>query len=114
MDALSYLSHVSGMFGGPGYVALFGLLVARLTRLTLPVQAIAALGQRSMSGYLFQSVCWMVLLAPFTLDLQFGSTAYTAALIAIGVWVTSVIGAYAMSRRGYRGPAETLLRRLVY
>ncbi|MFG1812963.1 DUF418 domain-containing protein [Kribbella sp. NPDC049174] len=114
VDALSYLSHVSGMFGGPGYVALFGLLVARLTQLTLPVRAIAALGQRSMSGYLFQSVCWMVLLAPFTLDLQFGSTAYTAALVAIGVWITSVIGAYAMSRRGYRGPAETLLRRLVY
>jgi uncharacterized protein len=114
VDALSYLSHVSGMLGGPGYVALIGLLVARLTRLTLPVRAMAALGQRSMSGYLFQSVCWMVLLAPFTLDLDFGSTAYTAALIAIGVWVISVIGAYAMSKRSYRGPAETLLRRLVY
>ncbi len=114
VDALSYLSHVSGMFGGPGYVALFGLLVARLTRLTLPVRAMAALGQRSMSGYLFQSVCWLALLAPFTLGLDFGSTAYTAALIAIGVWVTSVIGAYTMSKLGYRGPAETLLRRLVY
>ncbi len=117
VDSLSYLSHVSGMFGGPGYVALFGLLVAKLLdgrRQTLPVQAISALGQRSLSGYLFQSVCWMALLAPFTLGLDFGSTAYTAALIAIGVWVVSVIGAYAMSKRSYRGPAETLLRRLVY
>jgi len=114
VDSLSYLSHVSGMFGGPGYVALFGLLVSRITRLSLPVRAISALGQRSLSGYLFQSVSWMVLLAPFTLDLRFGSTAYTAALIAIGVWVVSVIGAYAMSTRSYRGPAETLLRRLVY
>ncbi len=117
VDSLSYLSHVSGMFGGPGYVALFGLLVAKLLdgrRQTLPVQAISALGQRSLSGYLFQSVCWMALLAPFTLGLDFGSTAYTAALIAIGVWVISVIGAYAMSKRSYRGPAETLLRRLVY
>jgi uncharacterized membrane protein YeiB len=86
----------------------------RLTRLTLPVRAMAALGQRSMSGYLFQSVCWMVLLAPFTLDLHFGSTAYTAALTAIAVWVVSVIGAYVMSKRSCRGPAETLLRRLVY
>ncbi|TCO51819.1 putative membrane protein YeiB [Kribbella antiqua] len=114
VDSLSYLSHLSGMFGGPGYIALFGLLVARLTRQTLPVRAISALGQRSLSGYLFQSVCWMALLAPFTLDLRFGSTAYTAALIAIGVWVTSVAGAYAMAKRSYRGPAETLLRRLVY
>ena len=29
VDSLSYLSHLSGMFGGPGYVALFGLLVSR-------------------------------------------------------------------------------------
>ncbi|MEU4193656.1 DUF418 domain-containing protein [Kribbella sp. NPDC026611] len=114
VNALSTLSHISGMFGGPGYVALFGLLVARISKLSLPVRAISALGQRSLSGYLFQSVSWMVLLAPFTLDLRLGSTAYTAALIAIGVWVTSVLGAYAMSKRSYRGPAETLLRRLVY
>jgi uncharacterized protein len=117
VGALSYLSQASGMFGGPGYVALFGLLVARISKvskLSLPVRAISALGQRSLSGYLFQSVSWMVLLAPFTLDLRFGSTAYTAALVAIGVWVISVLGAYAMSKRSYRGPAETLLRKLVY
>ena len=114
VDSLSFLSHASGMFGGPGYIAVFGLLVSRITTLSLPVRAISALGQRSLSGYLFQSISWMVLLAPFTLDLRFGSTAYTAALIAIGVWVASVAGAYAMSKRSYRGPAETLLRRLVY
>ncbi|MER7250031.1 DUF418 domain-containing protein [Kribbella sp. NPDC000426] len=114
VGALSYLSHVSGMFGGPGYVALFGLLVARIHKLSLPIRAMSALGQRSLSGYLFQSVWWTVLLAPFALDLRFGSTAYTAALVAIGVWLISVAGAYAMSRRSYRGPAETLLRRLVY
>ncbi|MFD7156985.1 DUF418 domain-containing protein [Kribbella sp. NPDC059898] len=114
VDSASLLSHVSGMFGGPGYVALFGLIVARIRTQSLPVRAISALGQRSLSGYLFQSVSWMILLAPFTLDLRFGSTAYTAALVAIGVWIISVVAAYAMSRRSYRGPAETLLRRLVY
>ncbi|WP_350276958.1 DUF418 domain-containing protein [Kribbella sp. HUAS MG21] len=114
LDAVKFLSQSSGMFAGPGYVALFGLLVARITKLTWPVRAISALGQRSLSGYLFQSVAWMVLLAPFTLNLRFGSTAYTAALVAIGVWIVSVAAAYAMSRRAYRGPAETLLRRLVY
>ncbi len=116
VGSLSMLSHVSGMFGGPGYVALFGLLVARITTLSLPVRAISALGQRSMSGYLFQSVAWMGLLAPFTLDLghRFGSTAYAALGCAVAVWLVSVVGAYLMSRRSYRGPAETLLRRLVY
>ncbi|MEV5962419.1 DUF418 domain-containing protein [Kribbella sp. NPDC051952] len=114
VDSVNYLSHVSGMFGGPGYIALFALLVSRITKLSLPVRAVSALGQRSLSGYLFQSVSWMVLLAPFTLHLRFGSTAYTAFFCAIGVWVVSVIGAYVMSKRSYRGPAETLLRRLVY
>jgi uncharacterized membrane protein YeiB len=114
LEAVRFLSQASGMFAGPGYVALFGLLVARITKQTLPVRAISALGQRSLSGYLFQSVSWMVLLAPFTLNLRFGSTAYTAAVVAIGVWIVSVVAAYAMSRRTYRGPAETLLRRLVY
>ncbi|MFI5734835.1 DUF418 domain-containing protein [Kribbella sp. NPDC051587] len=116
VGSLSMLSHVSGMFGGPGYVALFGLLVSRITTLSLPVRMISSLGQRSMSGYLFQSVAWMTLLAPFTLDLghRFGSTAYTALAVAVGVWVISVVAAYTMSRRSYRGPAETLLRRLVY
>ncbi|NIK60379.1 DUF418 domain-containing protein [Kribbella shirazensis] len=114
LDAVSFLSQASGMFAGPGYVALFGLLVTRITKLSLPVRAVSALGQRSLSGYLFQSVSWMVLLAPFTLNLRFGSTAYTAALVATGVWIVSVVAAYAMSRRSYRGPAETLLRRLVY
>ncbi|WP_238163074.1 DUF418 domain-containing protein [Kribbella capetownensis] len=116
VDAMSNLSHVSGMFGGPGYVALFGLLVSRITTLSLPVRAISSLGQRSLSGYLFQSVSWMVLLAPFTLDLghRFGSTAYTAFGCAVAVWIVSVLGAYAMTKRSYRGPAETLLRRLVY
>jgi len=116
VGSLSMLSHVSGMFGGPGYIALFGLLVSRITTLSLPVRAISALGQRSMSGYLFQSVAWMTLLAPFTLDLghRFGSTAYVALFCAVAVWLVSVVAAYTMSRRSYRGPAETLLRRLVY
>ena len=64
-----------------------------------------------MTGYLFQSVAWMVLLAPFTLNLgdRLGNTGFTAAGTA-----TSVIGAHRMQKRSYRGPAETLLRKLTY
>ena len=69
-----------------------------------------------MTGYLFQSVAWMVLLAPFTLNLgdRLGNTGFTAAGTAIAVWTTSVIGAHRMQKRSYRGPAETLLRKLTY
>jgi uncharacterized protein len=38
----------------------------------------------------------------------------TMAAFAVGVWLMTVFGAYALERAGRRGPAETLLRRLVY
>jgi uncharacterized membrane protein YeiB len=58
----------------------------------------------------------MVLLAPFTLNLgdRLGSTAWTAFGAAVLVWTISVIAAYQMKKHSYRGPAETLLRKLVY
>jgi uncharacterized membrane protein YeiB len=120
LDSMNFLHNISGQFGGPGYVALWALLVGKLLArrqpLSTPVVAISALGQRSMSGYLFQSVSWMVLLAPFTLNLgdRLGNTAFTAAGAAIVVWTVSVIAAYQMKKHNYRGPAETLLRRLTY
>ena len=36
------------------------------------------------------------------------------ALFAIGVWLLTLVLAYAQERAGQRGPAEVLLRRLVY
>ncbi|MEV8372080.1 DUF418 domain-containing protein [Kribbella sp. NPDC056861] len=116
MSKMEFLHNLSGQYGGPGYIALFALLVIRINKTSLPVQAISALGQRSLSGYLFQSVSWMILLAPFTLNLgdRFGNTAYTAAGAAVLVWTISVIAAYQMKKRSYRGPAETLLRKLTY
>jgi uncharacterized membrane protein YeiB len=122
ISKLQFLHDISGQYGGPGYIALFALLVGKLTanrrpaELGLPVQAISALGQRSMSGYLFQSVSWVVLLAPFTLNLgdRLGNTGFTAAGVAVLVWTISVIAAYQMKKHSYRGPAETLLRKLVY
>ncbi|GIH13022.1 DUF418 domain-containing protein [Rugosimonospora africana] len=110
---LSLLHDVSGEYGGPGYVALIGLLALRLSDRRRPVvNAIAALGQRSLSGYLFQSVAWMILFAPFALDL--GGSTYPALLAGLGVWTVSVLAAWAMDRWRYRGPAEHLLRRLTY
>lgn len=115
------LYEVSGQFGGLCYVALFGLLAHALSTRGAPranpvVGAVAALGQRSLSGYLFQSVAWLVLASPFALGLghRGASTALVATACAVGVWLASVAGAYAMQRRSYRGPAEILLRRLTY
>ncbi|MFE2181766.1 DUF418 domain-containing protein [Streptomyces sp. NPDC059455] len=121
-DAFVSLYEVSGQFGGPGYVALFGLLALRLSkarsasRRKLPVEALAALGQRSLSGYLFQSLAWVVLLSPYALALgeRTGSPTLTACLSAVLVWLATVAGAHLLQRRSLPGPAEKLLRRLTY
>jgi uncharacterized protein len=116
------LHGASGMFGGIGYTAVFGLVAARLTerrevlgtRTRTATRLLVALGRRSLSGYLFQSVAWLVLLAPFTLDLARRSPSPLLAGIAVaaGVWLVSL---WAADRLGDRpGPAEKVLRRLTY
>ena len=114
-ELMSYLHGGSGMFAGPGYVALFGLIAVRVQSGRV-VRALAALGQRSLSGYLFQSVAWLVLLAPYTLALgdSFATPSFAGAVIAVAVWLTSVVLAAWLDRRGHPGPAEKLLRRLTY
>ncbi|HWC21914.1 MAG TPA: DUF418 domain-containing protein [Flexivirga sp.] len=112
IDRFAALTNIAGEYAGPGYVALFGLLAIRLRRSQPVTGAIAALGQRSLSGYLFQSVCWMAVFAPFALD--WGHSDAHAVLVALTVWLVSVAAAAIMQRRRYAGPAERLLRKFVY
>jgi uncharacterized membrane protein YeiB len=113
---MNLLHKVSGMFGGPGYVAAIGLMAADIRDRSGWIGRVIALGRRSLSGYLFQSFAWLMLLAPFTLYLggTFGAPLSTAAAVAIAVWIVSVYVAGWMEGRAYRGPAEILLRRLMY
>lgn len=121
LGLISLLHKVSGMFGGPGYVALFGLLAPPMSRSATGAvahitRALGALGGRSLSGYLLQSLAWLTLLPPFTLSLasRFGSPFLTALAVAVLVWLASVLGAVWLERLAWPGPAETLLRRLMY
>ncbi|CAM3251286.1 DUF418 domain-containing protein [Stackebrandtia soli] len=121
-DLIKLLYQTSGFFGGIGYVCVFGLVALRLSRRShrstpsTIVTALTALGQRSLSGYILQSIAWLVLASPYTLAL--GTTVdhptYVSAACAVAIWLSSVVIAYLMHRNGYRGPAETLLRRLTY
>lgn len=115
---MSTLYGSSGMFAGPGYVALFALVSISVSRRTRGpvVNALVALGRRSLSGYLAQSVAWLVLFAPYTLALgnKLGSPAITAAVIAVLVWLATVLAARHLDRNNKNGPAEQLLRRLTY
>lgn len=116
------LHNLGGMYSGPGYVAAFGLLSLWLTRRSADATAtpitgsLVALGRRSLSGYLFQSVAWFVLLLPFTLAMPewFGNKTLLFLLVATGTWLATVAGAAVLQRRGSAGPAEQLLRRLTY
>jgi uncharacterized protein len=76
--------------------------------------ALVAVGRRSMTCYLLQSVPFAILLEPWSLALGVGAGTARIALIAIGVWLVTVAVAVALERRGIAGPAERAIRRLSY
>ncbi|WP_460999162.1 DUF418 domain-containing protein [Streptomonospora sediminis] len=111
------IQSITGVVGGLGYVSVFALIVHHLSdsaRRSLPVAAVAAVGNRSLSCYLAHSLIAAPLLAAWGLGLGAHLTSATMALVAIGVWLLTVAGAYALDRTGRRGPAEVALRRLMY
>lgn len=78
------------------------------------VRALSAVGQRSLTFYLFQSL----LLAPLMADWGLGLGVHLSTAGAVGsalvVWLLSLPIAAWMDSRSLRGPAEMLLRRLTY
>ncbi|MEU4364077.1 DUF418 domain-containing protein [Promicromonospora sp. NPDC023987] len=118
---------LTGFFGGLGYVALFGLIGHRiaLRRSGKPSNdlfttdgpfagAVQAVGKRSLTSYLLQSVLCAPVLAAWGLGLGQHLTSWTMLLYALGVWGLTVAFAVWQERTGRRGPAEVALRRLTY
>ena len=66
-----------------------------------------------MTFYLFQSVVFAAVFSPLALGLQDRTGLAGSLGVAALTWLVSVLAADLMRRRGYRGPAEKLLRRLV-
>jgi uncharacterized protein len=106
-----------------GYAAIAGLVAIRIgvrdrdgarDRPGPVISALAACGQRSMTCYLAQSVVFVAVLAAYGGGLGSRLGLAEIAVLAIVTWALSVLLADGMSRRGYRGPAEVLLRRLTY
>jgi uncharacterized protein len=58
----------------------------------------------------------LLILAPFTLALgaKFGSPMITGLVVGLVVWLTTVGAAWLFDRRGHPGPAEAVVRRLIY
>ncbi|HEU5484689.1 MAG TPA: DUF418 domain-containing protein [Microlunatus sp.] len=109
---------LTGLLGGLGYIALFGLIAAALRRrseVAGPITtSVTAVGKRSLSSYLAQSVICAPLLCAWGLGLGAVLGSAATAALAVGVWLVTVVGCAVLERRGLRGPAEWLLRRLAY
>lgn len=112
------LHELTGAAGGVAFAALVGWVVAArgttLTTLGPAGRALRAVGTRSLTCYLLQSVLFVLPLAPWAggLGAHLGSAQVVA--WAVGVWLVTVAVAVSLQAAGRRGPAESLYRRLVY
>jgi hypothetical protein len=106
----SVLQPLTGYVGGVALAAILALIAIavgrRPGRITTAVQA---LGQRSLTLYLLQSVIFLVVFAGFGLQDRVGMTGAT--VVAVLTWLVSLGVAELLRRAGRRGPAEYLLRR---
>ncbi|MBN4925454.1 DUF418 domain-containing protein [Hoyosella rhizosphaerae] len=115
--ALEMVQLSTGLAGGIGYVALFGLMGHWLrNRTTLGVggTAVVAVGKRSLSCYLAQSILCAPVLAAWGFGLGEHMHSFTMALYAVAVWVVIGVWAFYLEKKSQRGPFEVVLRRLTY
>jgi uncharacterized protein len=107
---------VTGLIGAVAFVAIIALVVGRQRQ---PrgggiARVFAALGKRSLSGYLTQSIVFLFVFAPYLGGLGLTAGVAEATLIAVGVWVATLVAANILEAVDRPGPAEWLLRKLVY
>lgn len=106
---------LTGLAGGLAYAAAFGLLGhAWQGRQGPVVWALAALGKRSLTFYVFQETLLFVLLAPVVLGFGAATSSAGGAAVAVGVWLVGLVLACLLERAGRPGPLDQLLRRLTY
>lgn len=111
------LQAVTGLFGGLGYAAAIAIVAHRLSKRDVsgPLVLMAtAVGKRSLSSYLAFSLLFAPLLAAWGLGLGARLSSFTMVLFGVGVWLVVGAGCVVLERRGMRGPAEVVLRWLVY
>ncbi|NAZ83671.1 DUF418 domain-containing protein, partial [Kineococcus sp. R8] len=122
--AAGTLHAATGLAGGVGFAALVAWVVgvreqraARGGGRWVPSGAwgvATAVGQRSLTCYLLQSVVMVPLLAPWGLGLGEGAGTAFVALVGVLTYAATAVFAVLLDRAGRAGPAEVLLRRLVY
>jgi uncharacterized protein len=115
LNLLGVLHDASGVLGGFGYAALIAFISIRLGRNTGRITvAISAVGQRSLTCYLIQSVVWALAFTPYLADLSDDLIVTMTAVLALATWLFTVLLAARMHRASHRGPFELLIRRFTY
>jgi len=112
------LHEMTGLFGACGWLALLALYAGGSREggdLTGLRRLASAVGHRSMTAYLSQSLLFaavfLALPALTGIELHLGEA--RVALIALGVWLVTVVLCVVLERGGHAGPFETLLRTAV-
>lgn len=120
IEPLAAMLHgASGLVGAAAGLALIALVAGRSTRPDaarppLVVRWLAALGRRSLTGYLLQSVVFLIVFSAWAGALGGQVGAAVASLIALATWAATLVLAVVLEALDRPGPAEWLLRRLVY
>ncbi|PTM53336.1 DUF418 domain-containing protein [Desmospora activa] len=111
---------LTGLAGGLGYGAMFGLIGARVSRIKasghtgMVAWCLAAMGKRSLTFYIYGEAMLVIILSPVAFGLGGMLHSTGAAIVAVLVWLSGVGLASLLEFKGLRGPADALLRRLVY
>ncbi|WP_036604991.1 DUF418 domain-containing protein [Paenibacillus assamensis] len=105
---------ITGIAGGLAYAMLFGIIGAKIKEPGRLTSSLMALGKRSLTFYVFNEALLVLFLSPVALNLggQIGNG--LAGLIAVGIWVLSVVLATVLEKKNKVGPLEVLMRKLVY
>ncbi|WP_205618350.1 PH domain-containing protein [Corynebacterium sputi] len=104
------LQVLTGVAGGVGYVAVFALYSDTIAK-WWGAGAVMAVGKRSLTFYLLNSIIVAVVLNRDLLGLPTG--ALGAMGVAFGAWLISVGLAVLLERAGKQGPMEVLMRKAV-
>ena len=105
---------ITGIAGGVGYAALFGLLGSLIQDPGWLTRSLTSLGKRSLTFFVLNETLLVILLSPVALGLggRLSNTGVT--FVAMAIWVSAVTSAYVLERFRVNGPLESLLRHFVY
>jgi len=112
--AAAALHGLTGLAGAAAFLAGVAWFAAARGAGGPVTGALVAVGRRSLTCYLLQSLVMVPVLAPWGLGLGDGTSTAVVSLVAVGAYLLGVALSVALERAGRPGPAEALLRRLTH